>query len=214
MAAILYRLKCDNADTEVYIVFIPPQLKSNIRLNSSSSIYRNCKIIIPNDFVGVKYATQQVAVCVGNVIDWNSLPRIFRLGRRQLMSNCFYGCIHQGPATHIHTHHQPRSPFVPIMACHQLLYWDRVTQICVSDLIIIGSDNGLPAGPRQAIIWPNAGIILTAQLEIYFNELLIEIQTFLSMIMNLKMSSGKWRLFRLGLNVLSVNPTSEVLSCG
>ena len=36
-----------------------------------------------------------------------------------------------------------------------------MTHICVSDLNIIGSDNGLSPGRRQAIIWTNAGILKT-----------------------------------------------------
>ena len=43
-------------------------------------------------------------------------------------------------------------------------YWGRVTHICVSKLIIIGSDNGLSPGLRQAIIWNNAGILLIGPL--------------------------------------------------
>ena len=39
------------------------------------------------------------------------------------------------------------------------LHWVRVTHICVSKLTIIGSDNGLSPGRRQAIIWTNAGIL-------------------------------------------------------
>ena len=38
-------------------------------------------------------------------------------------------------------------------------HWGRVTHICVSKLTIIGSDNGLWPGWRQAIIWTNAGIV-------------------------------------------------------
>ena len=41
-----------------------------------------------------------------------------------------------------------------------LTYWGRVTHICVSKLNIIGSDNGLQPGRRQAIIRTNAGILL------------------------------------------------------
>ena len=41
-----------------------------------------------------------------------------------------------------------------------LTHWGRVTHICVSRQIIIGSDNGLSPGRRQAIIWTNAGILL------------------------------------------------------
>ena len=38
-----------------------------------------------------------------------------------------------------------------------LTHWGRVAHICVSKLTIIGSDNGLSPGRRQAIIWTNAG---------------------------------------------------------
>ena len=45
--------------------------------------------------------------------------------------------------------------------CTQLLtHWGRVTHICVGNLAIIGSDNGLSPDRRQAIIWTNAGILL------------------------------------------------------
>ena len=42
----------------------------------------------------------------------------------------------------------------------QLIHWGRVTQICVSKLTIIGSDNGLSPGWRHAIILINAEILL------------------------------------------------------
>ena len=41
-----------------------------------------------------------------------------------------------------------------------LTHWGRVMNICVGKLTIIGSDNGLSPGRRQAIIWTNAGILL------------------------------------------------------
>ena len=44
---------------------------------------------------------------------------------------------------------------------YKLTHWGRVIHICVSKLTIIGSDNGLSPGRRQAIIWTNAGILLT-----------------------------------------------------
>ena len=74
--------------------------------------------------------------------------------------------------------------------------------ICVSKQTIIGSVNGLSPGRRQAIIWTNAGILLIGPLGTKFNEILIEIQIFSFKKMHLKMSSGKWRSFCLGLNVL------------
>ena len=42
-----------------------------------------------------------------------------------------------------------------------LNHCDRVTHICVGSLAIIGSDNGLSPGRCQAIIWTNAGILLS-----------------------------------------------------
>ena len=45
-----------------------------------------------------------------------------------------------------------------------LTHWGRETRICVDNLIIIGSDNGLLSGLRQAIIWTNAGILLIGTL--------------------------------------------------
>ena len=41
-----------------------------------------------------------------------------------------------------------------LVASHNYLtHWGRVTQICVNNLTIIGSDNGLSPGRHQAIIW-------------------------------------------------------------
>ena len=77
--------------------------------------------------------------------------------------------------------------------------------ICVGKLTISGSDNGLSPGRRQAIIWTNAGILLIGLLGTNFSEILIEICIFSFRKMHLKMSSGKWLPFCLGLNVLTTN---------
>ena len=39
-----------------------------------------------------------------------------------------------------------------------LTNWSRVTHMCDRKLTIIGSDNGLSPGQRQAIIWTSVGI--------------------------------------------------------
>ena len=83
-----------------------------------------------------------------------------------------------------------------------LSHWGRVTHICVSKQTIIVSDNGLSPSRRQTIIWTNAGILLIGPLAINFSEISIEIQIFSSKKMYLKLSSAKWHLLRLGLNVL------------
>ena len=74
--------------------------------------------------------------------------------------------------------------------------------ICVGNLTIVGPDNGLSPSRRQAIIWTNAGILLNGPLGTNFSEILIEIHTFSFKKMRFKLLSGKWRTFRLGLNVL------------
>ena len=84
-----------------------------------------------------------------------------------------------------------------------LTHWGRVTHICVGQLTIVGSDNGLSPGRRQAIIWTNAWILLIEPLGTNFREILIEIQIFSFKKMRLKMLSAKWRPYCLGLNVLS-----------
>ena len=76
-----------------------------------------------------------------------------------------------------------------------LTHWGRVTHICVGKRIIIGSDNGLSRGRRQAIIWTNAGILWFGPLRTNFSEILSEIHSFSFKKMHLKMSSAKWRPF-------------------
>ena len=83
-----------------------------------------------------------------------------------------------------------------------LTHWGRVTNICISKLTIIGSDNGLSPGRRQAIIWTNAGILFIGPLGTNFNEMLIEIYIFSFKKRHLKLSSGNLRIFYLSLNVL------------
>ena len=60
----------------------------------------------------------------------------------------------------------------------KLTHWGRVTHICVSNLIIIGSDNGLLPDCYQAIIWTSAGLLLIGSLGTNFSEILIKILAF------------------------------------
>ena len=84
-----------------------------------------------------------------------------------------------------------------------LTHWGRVTHTCVSKLPIIGSDNGLSPGRRQAIIWTHVGILLIGPLATNFSEISIKIHTFSLKKIHMKMSSAKWRPSCLGLNVLT-----------
>ena len=78
-----------------------------------------------------------------------------------------------------------------------------MTHICVTKQTIIGSLNKPSLVQIMARRLANAGILLIGPLGTEFNEILIEIHTFSFKDMHLKMSSGKWRPFCLGLNVLS-----------
>ena len=82
-----------------------------------------------------------------------------------------------------------------------LTHWGQVTHICISKLTVIGSDNGLSPGRRQAIIWTNVGILLIRTSGTNFNE----IHMFLFIKMHLKMLSGKWQPFCLGFSELKSN---------
>ena len=70
-------------------------------------------------------------------------------------------------------------------------------------LTIIGSDDGLSPGRRQAIIWTNDGILLMGPLGTNVTEILSKSQMFSFRKMHLKMSSETWRPFCLGLNVVA-----------
>ena len=81
-------------------------------------------------------------------------------------------------------------------------HWGRVTHICVSILITLGSDNGLSPGWRPVIIWSNDGILLIWTLGTNFSEISIKILKVSFKKRRLNGSSAKWRPFCIGLNVL------------
>ena len=93
----------------------------------------------------------------------------------------------------------------------ELTHWGRVTHIYVGNLTIIGSDNGLLPGRRQAIIWTNAGILLIRTFGKNFSEFFSEVHTFSFRKMRLKVSSATWRPFCLDLNVLIICTSCVVL---
>ena len=61
--------------------------------------------------------------------------------------------------------------------CIWLTHWGRGTHICVGNLTIIGSDDGLLPCRRQAIVWTNDEILLIGPLGANFSEIIIEIHT-------------------------------------
>ena len=86
-----------------------------------------------------------------------------------------------------------------------LTHWGQVTNICISRLTIIGSDNGLSPDRYQAIIWTSAGIFLIIILLTNFSEIWSQNHTFWFKKMHLKMLSRKFRPSCLILNMSRVN---------
>ena len=68
-----------------------------------------------------------------------------------------------------------------------------MTHTCVSNLTIVGSDNGVAS--------TGAGMLLIGHLGTNFSEILIEILEISFKNMRLKLSSAKWQPFCLDLNV-------------
>ena len=79
-----------------------------------------------------------------------------------------------------------------------LSHWGRMMHICVSKIIIIGSNNGLTLGRRQAMnqFWN----IVNWSFRHKLSKIVIEMHTFSFNKMHLKMSA-KWSLFCLGLKI-------------
>ena len=93
---------------------------------------------------------------------------------------------------------------------HRLTHWCQVMHICVGNLIIIGSDNGLSPGRRQAIIWTNAGILLIGPLGTNFSEILIGISNIFIQENAFENVVCELASICLGLNVLTYHNRSMI----
>ena len=89
---------------------------------------------------------------------------------------------------------EPRLFCILLLVISWLTHWGWVQYICIGNLTIIGSDNGLLPGLCQAIIWTIAGMLLIWTLGTNFNEILSEVHTFSFKKVHLKMSRGQHNL--------------------
>ena len=135
---------------------------------------------VPYNFWGVIH---QISRSHGRKISDSNPISVRLLGRSQLSNPSDLPCWEW--------EHENIFEFLIISITH----WGRATHICVGKLTIIGSDNGMSPGRRQAIIWTIAGMLLIGPLGTNFSEILIGIQTFSFKKMHLKMASAKWRPF-------------------
>ena len=97
-----------------------------------------------------------------------------------------------------------RTHWASVCICRIIWCTTCVISLRPSELIVIGSDNGLSPSRRQTLILGNLGILLFGPLAINFNEILSKNYTFSFNKMHLKMSSVKWRPFCSALNMLKV----------
>ena len=130
--------------------------------------------------------------------NWSIFMIYITSSRQNILEHCF----HYQPCDTIFLNISRRHLFTRKLNIFPDQKWGRVMHICASKLTIIGSDNGLLPGRHQAIIRTNSLILLIGTLRTNFREILIEIYTFSFKKIHLKMSSGKWRPFCDGLNVL------------
>ena len=86
----------------------------------------------------------------------------------------------------------------------RLTHWGRVKHICVGNLTIIGSDDGLSPGRHQAIIWTSAGILLIEPLGTNSSEILIRFHTFSVQKIHLKICQMTTISIFRGINALKV----------
>ena len=73
---------------------------------------------------------------------------------------------------------------------HVLTHWGWVMHICIGNLTISSSDNGLSPGWHRAITWTNAEILSIGPLGTNFSQIFIRIQIFSFKKMHLEMSSA------------------------
>ena len=86
-----------------------------------------------------------------------------------------------------------------------LTYWGWVTHICVGNLAIIGSDNGLSPGRRQPIIWTNAATLLIGPFGTNFSEILILYNSYIFIREN-PFENVVWKMAAILSQPQSVNP--------
>ena len=131
----------------------------------------------------------KISFFFSNITNWLELRPPTTV--RESITNMWFTCC------------QGRNLSYSLIQLSHLAHWGRVMHVCVSKIIIIGSDNSLLPVRCQAIIWTNAGILLIGPLGINFGEISVKINTFSFKKMHLKMSA-EWRLFHIGLNELNI----------
>ena len=121
------------------------------------------------------------------IINW-TLRNILQCNFHQNMNSFFRQNIIKNVACKIS---------VLLFSLNVLTHWGRVTHICVSKITIIGSDNGLSPGRRQAIIWTNENVL---------ENVICEMASILSRPQRVKWLIT-WALYKVGTGKISTSNT-------
>ena len=169
-------------------------IDTNIILVLSATIQQCRDSLIVSKWINLEFMWSRLFYWTTRI--WkNSTTNVFCLGKmwKSNVKNILRMISHVGMSEWIHVSHG----FKFIVAQNLWTHWGWVTHICVGKTTIIGSDNGLSPGRRQAIIWTNDGILFIRPVGTNFSEILFGIQTFSLKKIHWKMLSGKCRPFFL-----------------
>ena len=145
--------------------------ESEIRV-SISCIKDNNAFFFTQPIAAIKILLQDFLYVV-SVRLWAKLRNTEWTNFREIMTG--HNCCRSWLVTFcgVPDHNQGPYGFKDIYRKCILSHWGRVTHLCVGNLTIIGSDNGLSPGRRQAITWTNVGMLLIGPIGTNFSEMLI-----------------------------------------
>ena len=145
-------------------------------MQAKNTVYLNTDIKYIHIFAHAKFI---------QVYDLQSEMQIFRANCLRIHIFCvvtvvilLWNTTYNSIATKLYMYTYTYRSMPVLWTLKPLTHWSGVTYICDGDRTIIGSDNGLSPGRRQAIICTNAGKVLIGPLGTNFIEILIESLTF------------------------------------
>ena len=156
-------------------------LRQTVILPSSAFREHQLQPLISKHFPAVRWLTFRFTVLnfrrSVNLVWWRRISHRFllRLHMFTYITTWYYHllCSLKHPSSY------PVFPYA-IDTVSFIVWWNGpgVSQICVSKLNIVDSDNGLSPGRHQAIIWTNAEILSIRNLRTNLTEILCEIHAF------------------------------------
>ena len=120
---------------------------------------------------GMAILSRLRALCEKSAHRWISLTRDQSCGNLTFLLALTSYYINGSVTGDLRRHDAHETSLQCVMWFCESSHWGRVTHLCGSKIIIIGSKTCLSSGRRRAIIWTNAGILLIRSLGIHFSEI-------------------------------------------